>query len=80
MSDYELGQHSAQIAALTERVRGAEDILDRMDKKLDKVILSIAETAAEQRGQRRVIAFVATAAGGVGSLLITMLVKLVGGE
>jgi prefoldin subunit 5 len=65
MTDFELGRHEAQIQALTDRT-------ERIETKLDTVIL----TLSERKGERRTIAYVATAAGGFGSLLVTVLAKL----
>lgn len=74
MSDYELGQHSAQINALGERIRGLEGSVTGMDKKLDTVLIALAE----RRGERKTIAAIATVAGGVGSFILTALLKMVG--
>jgi hypothetical protein len=66
-----LGQHSAQLVALAERSERTEVTVNSMNEKLDTIVIALAERKAE----RRTIAAVATAAGGVGSFLMSLLLK-----
>jgi len=74
VNDFRLGEHTAQITALALQVSGLEKNVAKMDGKLDQISIALAE----RRGERKAIAFFATAAGGLGSFLMTMLLKLWG--
>lgn len=65
MTDFELGRHAAQI-------QGLEDRTERIEQKMDTVL----EILAERKGERRTVAYIASAAGALASLLITALLKI----
>jgi len=72
MSDFTLGQHDAQLRALEDRSERIEASVSGMHSKIDSVIT----TLAERRGERKTIAVLATLAGGLGSVVITVLLKI----
>lgn len=72
MSEFELGRHEAQIADLSRQVRNVERTVSNVDAKLDGVIVALAE----RRGERKALAMLATVAGAVGSVVVTVLLKL----
>jgi hypothetical protein len=73
-TEFNIGRHEAQIVALGLQLNGVEKTIGRMSGKLDIIAMSLAE----RRGERKAIAFFATAMGGVGSLLVTIALKLWG--
>lgn len=90
MDSFELGH---QIGNLDARCARVESTVSDISVKLDAVVLSLAEnklsemsgkveeialSLAEKRGERKVIVYLATAAGGLGSVLVSIAVKLWG--
>lgn len=71
MSEFDLGRHEEAIYSLRADFN---EFRTTVDGKLDKLL----ERDSEKRGEKRIIALVATAAGGVGSLLISLVMKLWG--
>jgi hypothetical protein len=67
----EFGRHSAQLEAMDNRLCKVETTVNTVNDKLDDVLMQLAE----KRGERKAIATVATLAGGLGSLVITILYK-----
>jgi hypothetical protein len=67
----EFGEHRARLVGLDNRLVRVEMSLDEANVKLDTVINALAE----RRGERKAIATMATLAGGLGSLIVTMFYK-----
>jgi len=74
MSEFDLGRHEAMIESLDSRMSGVEHTVTSMDKKLDSVLLHLAE----KRGERKVLVLVASAAATVVSILIAIGKALLG--
>lgn len=71
-TERDLGRYEEKINAIDARMCRVESTVDGLDEKLDRAL----EVLAERRGERKAIAILATAAGGAGSLVITLLLKL----
>jgi uncharacterized protein (UPF0335 family) len=78
MSDFDLGRHEAMLDGLSHRMARVENTVSGFDAKLDKVVLGIETREAARKAERRAIAAVATLAGGAGSFLISLLLKVWG--
>jgi hypothetical protein len=78
MSDFDLGRHEAMLDSLSSRMGNVERAVAGMDSKLDKVILGMETREAARKAERRAVATVATLAGGAGSFLISLLLKVWG--
>lgn len=69
MDAFEIGQRLGNLDARCARV---ERVTSSMDEKLDAIVVSLAE----KRGERKVFIWLATAAGGLGSIIVTIIVKM----
>lgn len=69
MDAYEVGE---RIGALDARVCRVETTVDKVDRNVEALLIQ----RAERKGERRVIAFVATLAGGLGSFVMALILKL----
>jgi hypothetical protein len=70
---FELGRHEAQIAGLDSRMCRVEFTVNDINTKVDGIALSLAE----KRGERKALAYIASAAGGLAALIVTLIVRAV---
>jgi hypothetical protein len=69
MDAFDIGRRLGDLDARSERL---ESTVTDINGKLDTLVMA----AAEKRGEKRMIAFFATAMGGIGSLVMSIIFKL----